>query len=121
MITANVAGSSGSHLRTDRGARESRSHSRQNLNDILESEVAAAEASLSKYKNGNRDMSDVRWTDIEAAEAKRLQELVDSYHRRRCLSDYKSWGPLVCVASVIIFAIVLVILAASGVLSTDEQ
>ena len=102
MITANLAGTSGSHLRPDRN-RDSASHSRLNLNDVgIDPETGE------KYLNGEAGDG----TDSETR--KRFR-----YRIKRCLSDYKSWGYMACMGIVIVTAIILVILAASGLLNTD--
>ena len=107
MITANLAGTSGSHLRPDRN-RDSASHSRLNLNDVgLDPETGE------KYQNGEAG------DETNSESAKRFQNMVHQYRIKRCLSDYKSWGYMACVGIVIVTAIILIILAASGHLNTD--
>ncbi len=115
MITANLAGSTGSHLRTDRG----HSHSRQDLNEILENEAGLHAC---QYVNGADDprTEEEKRADAEA-NAKRLQQIVDEYKRRKCLKDYKTWGYLACVGVVVVAAIILIVLAASGFLNLDPD
>ena len=105
MITANLAGTQ-SHLRPDRGARDSTSHSRLNLN--LECDPEAGD----KYKNGETK-------DTDSENAGRLQNLDHRYRFKKCIGDYKTWGYLACVALVIAATIILIILAAGGFLNTD--
>ena len=107
MITANLAGTSGGHLRPDR-ARDSASHSRLNLNDVgLDPETGE------KYLNGEA------MDEANTGTAKRVQNMVQPKRIKKCLNDYKSWGYMACVGIVIVTAIVLIILAASGLLNTD--
>ena len=119
MITANLAGTT--HLRTDRHRDSSNSHSRLNLND-LDSEIAAAEANLSKHittqQHQIQNGSDSCFPDTEA---QKLQGMIDEYRRKRCLRDYKSWGYLACVGFVIIGTIVLIVLLATGIISLDTE
>ena len=104
MITANLAGSHRSCLRSDRrgSPTDSCRISRLNLSDGLDGEA-----------NGDT-INGEQTLDPEAA--KKLQDMVRQYKIKRCLSDYQTWGYLICVAFVVIFAIVLIILAASGVI-----
>lgn len=112
MITANLAGTAGSHLRTDRSHRDSNSHSRHNLHELLECE-AAVEAGLLNHEAGDTRTAEGR----QAAEQQRLQQLIDQYKRRKFLRDYKTWLYLGCVGIVVVGAIVIVILAATGVIT----
>ena len=119
MITANLAGSSSSaKLRSDRGKDSNTHSSRLNLPDSLESEIAAAEASLSKFY---QDATNCDGIDCEAAktEAKRLQSMIKQYKRQKCIRDYQACAYLTCVGLVLTIAIILIILAASGILSPD--
>lgn len=122
MITANLAGSaSSSKVRAQDRTKDSNCHSsRLNLPDSLESEIAAAEASLSKYKNDAANKCD-EGRDCEAAktEAKRLRNMIREYRRRKCMRDYQACAYLTCVGLVLLIAIVLIILAASGIISPD--
>ena len=48
------------------------------------------------------------------------QSLLNEYRRNRCKGDYKSWAYMTCVGLVVVAAIVLVIMAASGYLNIDS-
>ena len=48
----------------------------------------------------------------------RMQSLLDEYRRKRCVKDYKSWAYMGCVGLVVVAALVLIILAASGALNS---
>ena len=49
-------------------------------------------------------------------EAKRLRQLIIEYRRKKFCKDYKTWAYLLCVAAVVIGAIVLIILAGMGII-----
>ena len=107
MITANLAGTHGSHLRSERRDSPAITHSRLNLSDGLDGD-------------GNGDINNGEQA-LDPEAAKKLQAMVREYRIKRCLRDYQTWGYLTCVALVVISAIVLIILAASGVLSADTD
>ena len=50
----------------------------------------------------------------------RMQSILDEYRRKRCVRDYKAWAYMGCVGCVVLAAIILVILAASGLLNTES-
>ena len=110
MITANIAGSSGSHLRSANRDRED-----DNTDSVLED---LEEIERCKYPL-NGEISDQERQELEA-ESKRLRQLISEHRRKKFLKDYKTWGYLVCVITVVILAIVLIILVGAGVISTDE-
>ena len=105
MITANLAGSAVSHLRPERMHRDSKSHSRQNLNEASECFDAEA-AGYKRIQLTTADGTDVIARAGEAATNKR---------------NYKAWAYMGCVGLVIVVSIILIILAASGILSTDDS
>ena len=107
MITANIAGSSGSHLRPNRD-RDTDSDYNADLEEI----------ERCKYINGG-EISDQERQELEA-ESKRLRQLIQEHRRKKFLKDYKTWGYLCCVITVVILAIVLIILVGAGVISTDN-
>ena len=77
MITANLAGTSGSHLRPDRN-RDSASHSRLNLNDVgLDPETGE------KYQNGEAG------DETNSESAKRFQNNVKGFAK---IIDWMSMG-----------------------------
>ncbi len=113
MISANIAASS--HLKR---RRDSDSDSSGDLEEIER-----------KYpsENGNaegQDNLDCLTQEERAAreeEARRIRQLIIEHRRKKCLKDYKTWGYLVCVAVIVIGAIVLIVLAGAGVISTDSS
>ena len=120
MFTANLAGSAGgSHLRPDRdhgGHRDSNTHSRMNLHEIDQlgsDEEAIKRLQAAHNKDGNNERLEV--------DPERMQSLLNEYRRKRCQGDYKSWAYMGCVGLVVLAAIVLVILAASGYLNVDSN
>ena len=121
MFTANIAGSSGSHLRTDHPHRDSNSHSRHNLHEIDRASMTEEEKRILNANSHQRGGEGGDAVDGEPIDPERLQELINEHRRRRFMRDYKTWGYLACVAVVVIAAIVLIILAASGVISTDDS
>ena len=107
MITANIAGSSGSHLRSSNRDRDQDSVSSGDLEEIER-----------KYpKNG--EITEEERAALEE-ESKRLRQLISEHRRKKFLKDYKTWGYLCCVVTVVILAIVLIILVGAGVISTGD-
>jgi hypothetical protein len=51
----------------------------------------------------------------------RVQRWLREYRLKRCLGDYKTWGYMVCIGVVVVGGIVLIILAAMGVISTNSD
>jgi hypothetical protein len=118
MITANVAGSAGSHIRpSDRH----RDLDRYNSCHDLQNDLDKLEAGLhSKYTaNGVEDPRTEKeiLAQIEA-ETRRIRQLISEHRRKKFFQDYKTWAYLVCIAAVVIGAIVLFILLAMGVIAT---
>ncbi len=117
MITANLAGSTGSHLRAERGHRDSGSHSRLetdsrfNLSEASECEADGGYGHHHQHYHHRESEVEVgsRGEDASASKCSRI------------LRSYKTWGSLACVGLVLVISIVLIILAASGVLSTDSE
>ena len=110
MITANIAGSSGSHLR---------SANRDRDEDNTDSDYNADLEEIERCKYVNGEISDQERQELEA-ESKRLKQLILEHRRKKFFKDYKTWGYLCCVITMVILAIVLIILVGAGVISTDE-
>lgn len=120
MITANVAGSSG-HVRRDRRDSDSSSISSADLEEI---ERKCNDSRRQHNGQGGANSAD-EYTDEQRQaledEAKRLRQLISEHRRKKFFKDYKTWGYLLCVATVVIGAIVLIILLGTGVISTDTS
>lgn len=122
MITANVAGSSGSHVRRDR--RDSGSSiSSADLEEIERKCNDSRRHQNGQGANGSGQVEDYTDEQRQALEeeAKRIRQLILEHRRKKFLKDYKTWGYLLCVATVVIGAIVIIILLGAGVISTDTS
>ena len=113
MITANIAGSSGPHVRHDRHDRES-SYSSSDLE-----EIERKHHRQNGDPNGGQIDPEQTEADQQAMEdeIKRIRKLIIEHRRKRFCKDYKTWAYLLCVAGIVVGAIVLVILAGMGYIS----
>lgn len=107
MITANLAGSASSHLRSgnDRGNNH---NSRSNLNCGDDSDTGS---NCMSRQHKATECSEENWhqdSDLE---------------KRMCRmgTDYKTWLYLSCVACVIIGTLVLIVLLAMGIISLNPE
>ena len=120
MITANVAGILGGDRK---GCADSNSLSSDELQE-MENQLNA-EAKCSKAA----DVTEISQDDPRTVEERQAHEnkvnqlriLIEEHRRKKCWKDYKSYAVLLCMGSVIIAAIVLIILAAMGIISTDSD
>lgn len=104
MITANLAGASSSHFRSER---HNYSHSRLNLNDDNSD-------SASRKDENTGDNNRRSW--VRAPDPEKIQERVIE----RC-SDYKTCLYMTCVGVILVGAVVLIVLLVTGVISTDSR
>ena len=121
MITANVAGSSGSSALRDRCADRRKSSS---PNSLSSSDLHEMEAELNEHANKKHDDDgcDTRTDEERKADEEKvnqLRKMISERRRKRFCRDYKNIAYLACVASVILAAIVLIVLAATGVISAN--
>lgn len=115
MFTANLAGSASSHLRPYDTKRDSHSsHSRLNLHEI--DQIALDEDAKRRLYGNHAGMHNTSETNCERLEVdpERMKAILNEKKREQFMRDYKTWGYLACVALIVIAAIILIILAATG-------
>ena len=120
MITANIAGSASGHVRhSDRQNRSDSdcSYSSTDLEDI-ERKIECKETA--DFQNGGTEYTEEERLALEE-EARRIRQLIIEHRRKKFCKDYKTWGYLLCVASVVIGAIVLIVLAGMGLINTTAR
>ena len=127
MITANVAGILGGDRK---GCGDSSSLSSDELQE-MENQLKFEEAeSSSKKAVTNQMICQQDGDDPRTAEERQqahenkvnqLRTLIEEHRRKKCWKDYKSYAVFLCMGSVIIAAIVLIIMAAMGIIFTDRD
>ena len=115
MFTANLAGSSSSHLRPYDTKRDSHSsHSRLNLHELDQvTEVEEAKKRLYENNVEVRNSQDANYERLEV-DPEKFQAVLNERRRERFMKDYKTWLYLGLCSLIIIGAVVLIILAGMG-------
>lgn len=122
MFTANLAGTSGSHIRTDRDHhhhRDSLNQSRQNLHEIDggSEEDVKRHLQVKRFSDEYSGSNNERKYDPSDRERGQTNGVQENQRKSNCIRDWKNWAYLLCVILVIIGALVLIILAGTGILS----
>ena len=126
MITANVAGILGGDRKGcgDSNSTLSSDELQEMENQLNEAENSSKKAAVTTDEICHQD-DDLRTVEErqQAHENKvnQLRRLIEEHRRKKCWKDYKSYAVFLCMGSVIIAAIVLIILAAMGIISTGRD